>query len=257
MNGLVVEDHMGESEVAEYLYPGVTCSGDCRSARFAPSGFSLQLVRARLEDGASLRWSSTGWGEQVVYVIGGEMLVDGHTCPAGGSIIVEDAIGTVLQTVGKTEILHFGIQRPKPGEADDAGDARSPKVAIFGPRGMYATVTDERETRFFADSQGDLATTFFLTGRSGRYRSLPHSHSQDEILYVVNGSIFFGKREIPTGSAVAVAADRKYGFVSADDGFGMLNYRRGASYFSGPGDVEPFLEGGAATGMELVGDRIL
>src|SRR5665213_2190251 len=122
VNGLVVEDHLDESEEAGYLYPGATASGECRSSRFAPPGFSLQLVRAHLGAGASLQCPAAGWGEQVVHVIRGEMVVDGHSCPAGGSVIVEDAIDTVLQAVGSTEILHFGAQQPKPG------DAGSPKV---------------------------------------------------------------------------------------------------------------------------------
>ena len=94
-----------------------------------------------------------------------------------------------------------------------------------------------------------FSATFFYTGRTGPYRSLPHSHSQDEIIYVATGGIALGARQVPAGAAIAVPADRRYGFRGDDAGFALLNYRQGPSYFSGSDGAPPFLEGGRATGM--------
>jgi hypothetical protein len=127
-------------------------------------------------------------------------------------------------------------------------------VTIVGPRGTYATVDEERDTHFYAESDDDFPATFFYTGRTGPYRSRPHSHSQDEIIYVASGSIALGSRVVPAGSAIGVPADRSYGFVGDSAGFALLNYRRGPSYFSGSDGAQPFLEGGHATGMAKVVD---
>ena len=67
------------------------------------------------------------------------------------------------------------------------------RVRMVGPAGTYATADVARDTRFYAESDGDFSATFFYTGRTGPYRSLPHSHSQDEIIYVATGGIALGR----------------------------------------------------------------
>ena len=148
-------------------------------------------------------------------------------------------------------LLHFGRQ-------DAVGAPRRRRtrsgmpVQMVGPAGTYATSDAARDTRFYAESDEDFSATFFYTGRTGPYRSLPHSHSQDEIIYVAAGGIALGRAQVPTGSAIAVPGDRKYGFGATMPGFALLNYRRGASHFSGADGAPPFLEGGRATGMARV-----
>ena len=93
----------------------------------------------------------------------------------------------------------------------------------------------------------------FYTSRSEPYRSSLHSHSADEIIFLLWGGINFGAYKLEPGDAIAVDRDHRYGFNSAPEGFGFLNYRRDVSSHS-RGDGPPVLEGGKAGGMTLVND---
>jgi len=92
------------------------------------------------------------------------------------------------------------------------------------------------------------------TSRSERYESAPHSHSQDELIHLLDGEIVLGSYRLGPGDTLAVAADRRYRFNSGDAGFGFLNYRRGPSVQTIDPAAPPRVEGGAANGFELVND---
>jgi hypothetical protein len=201
--------------------------------------------------GATLTWEPHG-GDELVYVERGSVTYDGTTCPAGSTVLVDAGAAPVLGVADDAVLLHFSEQDPEPV----ADDARR-RVAVIGPKGTYANVEDKRDTHFYAQSDDDFSATFFFTGRGELYRSAPHSHSADEILCVITGGINFGKRHLPAVTAIAVPGDRKYGFVSDDGGFGMVNYRRHVSYFSGSDGREPFREGVDVAGIEPVGDRLV
>ena len=52
-----------------------------------------------------------------------------------------------------------------------------------------------------------------------------HAHEQDEILYVVGGSMKLGHREIGPGSSVFVQGNTLYSFGAGKDGLQLLNFR--------------------------------
>jgi hypothetical protein len=63
-----------------------------------------------------------------------------------------------------------------------------------------------------------------------------HSHSEDEVIFVHTGSIRLGNRIYGAGTALAIAADTKYGFFSGPDGLGFVNFRgTSPTYTSGDG----------------------
>jgi hypothetical protein len=63
-----------------------------------------------------------------------------------------------------------------------------------------------------------------------------HSHSEDEVIFVHTGSIRLGNRVYGPGTALAIAADTKYGFFSGPDGLGFVNFRgTSPTYTSGDG----------------------
>ena len=208
------------------------------------------MLRATLARGAELHGSRRA-GDEVMYVVAGSLSTGDDRCPTGGVLLVDEGAEFHLQAEGETVLLHFG-RRDTFGRARPRPAPRRTRVQMVGPAGTYATADEERDTRFYAESDEDFSATFFYTGRTGPFRSLPHSHSQDEIIYVAAGSVMFGARRVPVGSAIAVPADRRYGFRGDDAGFALLNYRGGPSYFSGSDGAEAFLEGGRATGMARV-----
>jgi quercetin dioxygenase-like cupin family protein len=248
MKQLAIDDDLGGSEEPGYRFPGVRPVGPCRSSLFAPPDFAQQMVRATLAAGTELHWSSHA-GDEVVYVLAGSISTGGEPCPSGGALLIAEGTQFHIQAESETVLLHFGRPDTRRGAARRANEDG---VRLVGPAGTYATADTARDTRFYAESDEEFSATFFLTGRTGPYRSLPHSHSQDEIIYVAAGSITLGTRLVPTASAIAVPADRRYGFRGDDAGFALLNYRPGPSYFSGSDGAPPFLEGGRATGMARV-----
>jgi len=60
----------------------------------------------------------------------------------------------------------------------------------------------------------------------------PHSHSVDEIIFVVSGSMLVGPRRVGPGTAFAVAADTVYSFVVKEEGLHFINFRASESYVS-------------------------
>ena len=65
-----------------------------------------------------------------------------------------------------------------------------------------------------------------------------HSHSEDEVIFVHTGSIRLGNRVYGPGTALAIAANTKYGFFSGPDGLGFVNFRATSpTYTSGDGSV--------------------
>ena len=249
MKQLAIDDDLGRPEEPGYRFPGVRPVGPCRSSLFAPPEFALQMVRATLARGTELHGSPRA-GDEVVYVMSGSLSTGDDRCPTGGMLLIDEGTELHLQAESETVLLHFGRQGTRRRRA--APGAGRTRVQMVGPAGTYATADEERDTRFYAESDQDFSATFFYTGRTGPYRSLPHSHSQDEIIYVAAGSLTFGARQVPAGSAIAVPADRRYGFRGDDAGFALLNYRPGPSYFSGSDGAPAFLEGGRATGMAPV-----
>ena len=66
----------------------------------------------------------------------------------------------------------------------------------------------------------------------------PHSHSEDEVIFVHTGSIRLGNRLYGPGTALAIAAATKYGFHSGPDGLGFVNFRGSSpTYTSADGKV--------------------
>jgi hypothetical protein len=65
-----------------------------------------------------------------------------------------------------------------------------------------------------------------------------HSHSEDEVIFVRAGSIRLGNRLHGPGTALAIAADTKYGFFSGRDGLSFVNFRgTSPTYTSADGAV--------------------
>jgi hypothetical protein len=65
-----------------------------------------------------------------------------------------------------------------------------------------------------------------------------HSHSEDEVIFVRAGTIRLGNRLHGPGTALAIAANTKYGFWSGPDGLSFVNFRGTApTYTSADGSI--------------------
>lgn len=238
-------------------YPAPTCrlDGDATGAIAAPAGFPLWVARGELAPGARLRWTGDH-GDEGIYLLAGELGVDGRRCPAGGVVVVEAGAPAEVVAPDGARLLHFGPHDPEVPTTGYHGPPRpTPRgTHVIGPRGLYAAAQPGRDTRMFADSTCDTCRiTLFFTGRQAAYVAAPHSHSTDEVLYLLSGEVRFGSHRMAPGDAAFIEADRRYAFRSGPEGFAFVNYRRDASEQTVAGDVAR-LEGGRARGLERVWD---
>jgi len=72
----------------------------------------------------------------------------------------------------------------------------------------------------------------------------PHSHSQDEIMYIVDGGFTMGKRECGPGTVLYIEKDTQYGFKVGPKGVRFLNIRPGglATITMGGMTRNPYME---------------
>jgi hypothetical protein len=52
-----------------------------------------------------------------------------------------------------------------------------------------------------------------------------HSHSEDEIIFVIEGEMRLGNKQAGTGTALAIAAQTLYSFSPGSNGLGFVNFR--------------------------------
>lgn len=258
MAGITVIDPAGAGPADLYADLGREVTGQLTARRLGPDGFPLWLLAADLDDGTRLTWPEAH-GDEVVYVLSGALAVEGRTCPAAGAVVVESGVASAVEARGATRIVHAGPVDPRPprGGLHGAPDPGGHGVHVVGPRGTWATVTGERDTHYYADSTCPTCRlTLLYTSRSVPYASPAHSHSVDELIHVVAGEIWLGRRRLGPGATLAIAADRRYGFRSGPEGFAFLNYRADASQQTLGRGTPPVMEGGRVNGLEPVMDLL-
>ena len=228
------------------------------SRRLSPDGYSLWLVVADLDDGAELRWDADH-GDDGVYVASGALEIDGRRCPPGGAVIVESGVAATARAAGPTRVVHCGARDAAPPAAGLYGPpaAGGHSVHVLGEGGWFRSGDRERvEARWYADSTCPTCriALFRVVRPEGGIKDRSHTHTQDELIYVLDGSIVTGGAEHGPGSCVAIVAGTRYSLTSGPDGFAILNYRRDVSV-QGYRDGEPTeLEGALARGGTAVGD---
>ena len=245
-----------------YAAPDRNATGVRSSVRVSPDDYSIWMVESVLDDGAELRWSGPH-SEDGVYVIEGELDVDhgGTTrrCPTEGAIIVESDVECTARAVGTTKVLHVGSYDPSP-PADGMNGTPSKEgrtVHVVGDQGWYQSGNGESYlARWFADStqESSRIAFFHVALNLPNRRDTPHSHSQDELIYIMNGSLVMGRSEYKPGTCLALPANVRYSVTTGDNGLAFINFRRDASLQEYGKVKEPEVESAIARGGRLVGD---
>lgn len=224
-------------------------SGAITARRLSPDDFSIWLVISNLEDGTALEWSGEH-GDEAVYVIDGRLRVEADQiddgdrgneverdggCPAGGAIIVESGVAGRAVASGFTKVAHFG-------SVTSTGDKRGTTVHVIGPRGRYESPPGKPFFRFFADSTCETCDAFLLfSQRDHGWSVTPHSHSADELIYVLSGAVRSGKHVNDTGISLTFPANVKYALAAEPGGFESINFRARRSelkFVGGDGTIE-------------------
>ena len=232
--------------VAEYLAPTCTIDGRATSRLVESDDSSLWLVVADLESGASLRWTEDH-GDEAIYVQSGRVAVDGRVCETGGMVLVESGVPAVVTADGAATVAHFGPRDAQPPTDGRFGAPRADahRVHVVGPGGVDCRSEHLHETRWYADASCPTCrTSLMLSSRGERYESALHSHSQDELIYVLEGELKLGSLRIGPGDALMVAAFVRYKFESGDGGYRFLNYSSDSSAYIPADENAPKLGAG-------------
>jgi quercetin dioxygenase-like cupin family protein len=228
-----------DAPLADAYAASCTVTGDVAARRLSPENFSIWLYVSELGAGASLEWG-TEHGDEAVYVIDGVLdltgdRVEAGECPAGGAVLVESGVAAKAVARGAAKIAHFGSVNPP-------AERRGTMVHVIGPRGRYESPPDRPFFRFFADSTCATCDAFLLfSQRDHGWSVTPHSHSADELIYILSGGVRTGKHVNETGTCLAFPANVKYALAAEPSGFESINFRSRRSelrFVDGDGAME-------------------
>jgi hypothetical protein len=177
--------------------------------------------------------------DRLIYVWKGSLDAGGMTLRAGSSAIVEFGSGLALRAnADSTTLLIFNVKERRALDRGGGNVHLLPsdmvaRTTSFGGNagiggGMHA---DARcpTCKVWLHEQGYAAAD---------KETAPHSHSEDEIIFVTAGAIRLGNRIYGPGTALAIAANVKYGFHSGPDGLQFINFRGSSpTYTSADGSM--------------------
>jgi quercetin dioxygenase-like cupin family protein len=227
-----------------YSVSTCTSTGMAHSSRFAPADFSLWLVIARLEAGATVDWDGSH-GDEAIYVLDGTLRVAGDTCSAGGAVIVESGVTASVQAETPAEIIHVGPTAAAPPTAGLLGPPDPDGHGVHVIPAGDANVIDFSAFAQVSFADGTCPTCrmalFRVDGADEPYVVGSHLHSEDEIIHVLSGALQVGPRRVAAGMSIAIPGGVRYGFRT-DRAFSFLNYRADVSTVVTTPGSEPHVE---------------
>lgn len=216
---------------------GFSGTGSIRTA-VDGTGFPLRLHIHDLAPGEELRIGPIA-ADCAGYVWHGGVQADRRELPRGSSIIVER--GQTLAVQGGSEaaqLLTFSACEG-PESLSEGGHVhllaadRVPRSADLGSGGVAGAI--------HADSDCPTCDVWLHENQFPPTEPMSaedeargiHSHSEDEIIFVLDGSIRLGRKHYGPGTAIAIAADTLYSFTPGPKGLSFVNFRA-----SMPGDIK-------------------
>ena len=237
--------------------PFTTSRGPVRSRSHAPAGFDQFVAHGTLGRGAVLEWGS-GHGDEGVFVLAGDVRVDGCDVGAKSAVVIEADAATTLEAVSDARILHVGSTIPGPVVASSYGapdtstrsvhvhDAETAPVLTyeFPPVEVDGVIHDDVvRTAWFSDGGcPSCRIALFRVWGTGPHRGKSHHHSAHELITVTEGEIQVGRDRVVPGMTLAIPAERRYSFRTAMP-WEFVNFRSDVSTMTvNPGDP-PVLDG--------------
>ncbi|MCJ2179421.1 hypothetical protein [Novosphingobium album (ex Hu et al. 2023)] len=198
--------------------------------------FPLELHRIELAAGERFEIGPRGV-DTVVYVLTGAIGCGGCSLPAGSSLIAERGASAMIHAgFGGAEVLVFAGTRAGRGEGGHVHLLPRDRVPAC------ARMSEQSDTggAIHADSDCPSCEVWLHENHfSGAEAPGPeeaargaHSHSEDEIIVVLDGSMRLGSKLVGPGTALAIAADTLYSFTPGPDGLSFVNFRAHR-----PGDI--------------------
>jgi hypothetical protein len=209
------------------------CKGSAQARLYVdPERFPLGLHQIRLGANDTVTVGPIGRG-RIGYVWRGAVRAGGCDLPTGSSFIVER--GQSLDVEGTdegAEVLLFAASHD-PHEPEPGGHVHLLPSANV-PRNNALSDTGIRGG-MHADAQCPTCNVWLHeNGFPGAEPVTPedltvgvHSHSEDEIIFIVSGEIRLGRKLFPAGTAIAIPGDTLYSFTAGPDGMAFVNFRAG------------------------------
>jgi hypothetical protein len=245
MPALEILDLATRPEADGHATPFTKSNGVARSHYWEPDGFGQFVVDSHLAAGTVLDWLP-GHGDEIVYVLEGEIAVDGASIGPRGAVVIESDAATRLEATAATHIVHLGTTHPGPLTESTIGppspvnhglhvtpeDAARLRSITLAPLEYNGKVYDDTvHTAWFADATCDTCrAVFFRVWGDGPHNSgTTHSHSIPELMVVTGGAIQVGDERVTAGMVLAIPADLRYTFSTIEP-WEFLNYRPDASW---------------------------
>lgn len=213
---------------------------------FEPIGSRLRSTKLLLSGSNSMVWHGNR-GDEAVFVLGGEVEIDGERCAARSGIVIEAGAVTVLRAATNAHLLRLY-------------SVVGPSWQLIGPPlrrgGIHVTPPvpaprpgDSPTQHFFADSYCDSCRiNVFQVSAGQRITSYSHYHSEDEIIFVLDGKLLIAQQRVGEGSSVFVPAGRRYRLTTRS-AFSYVNFRPDASTVTIGSRRPPVLEPGRDGGV--------
>ncbi len=209
------------------------CAGSAAAELYIdPESFPLELHQIRLGAAETLTIGPVGRG-RIGYVWHGAVRAGGHDLPAGSSFIVESGQSLEVEGAGEgTDLLLFAASHD-PLQPEVGGHVHLLPSANV-PRNDALTDTGVRGG-MHADAQCPTCDVWLHENAfPGAEPVTPedltvgvHSHSEDEIIFIVSGQIRLGRKLFPQGTAIAIPGGTLYSFTAGPDGMAFVNFRAG------------------------------
>jgi hypothetical protein len=167
--------------------------------------------------------------DTLVYVWMGAVMVQGVRLAERSSLIVERGASAAVSAVDNAaKLLFFTPKKPRPGEQTAPRLRLLPRERVpcnrdLGGQGLAGGALHADASP--ASCHLWLHENDFYVGGNP---VAVHSHTEDEIIFVREGELRVGNRAYGPGTALAVAANTKYGFQVGPAGLSFVNFRASA-----------------------------
>jgi hypothetical protein len=239
MGRVVFADVNASSPSAFPYFAGVAAMGEVESkAVVTAKDRSLILWQHTLGPGSAIHWNAPAV-DHLIYTWKGGAEANGRRLDEDGTLIIErDGIAVLRAGETSVTVLHFfRPDAPSPG--------RGGMHLVNRAEALHYAFPDVEGTVFADSSRPTCELWFHRNDFVAAYVVGRHLHTEDEIIFIVKGTMVVGRRQLPPGSALAIDADTVYTFAAGAEGLSFVNFRAQDPRFvmlTAEGRTEPMRE---------------
>lgn len=186
----------------------------------------IRLWIHELSQGAEIALDAPPVGH-CLYVLEGEIIVNGRRVPADGAVLVEHHGRAAIQAASAgAQLAHFSQRTPeKTPQSREGGH-----VHIAGPTGEYQieVAGGGGTLTVFGDSGCPTCELWLHRSdlRGPRTQARSHYHTDDEVILFLRGEMLLGgSRTLKPRTALAIDENTHYKFNTGPAGLTFINYR--------------------------------